>query len=217
VSDADFLRHVAAAFGRDRITTALTRGWLEPRHAGGKDRMVIFATEETKRFMKCPRVVALLDSDSCYPGHRTRCHEIAERLARSGVPAHVLALREVENYVPNLILAGLSPRRVNRRVLEALKTLTPQQRGYFDMKAGFGPVTRDPEVKPAQQELYSGLSPRIRRDLRGGFGNDLIHEMTRQLTRTGARLAEEDFAGVSDGAETVDELRSLLDMVESVI
>jgi hypothetical protein len=217
VSDTCFLRVVAETFDQARITTALDKGWLEPRHAGGKNRMEQFATSDRDRFRRFPRVVALLDSDSCYPEHRTECHIIAEKLTSLDVPTHVLTLREVENYVPNRILAGLSPRKVSRGVLAALRTLTPQQRGHFDMKEGFGPINQPPVVKPFQQELYRDLPNQTRRALRGGFGKDLIQQMSRQLSAPGARLTEADFGSLGEGTEVVDELRSLLELVESVI
>ena len=143
------------------------------------------------------------------PGQHTSSHRKAERLAQVGVVVHVLELREAENYVPNRVLRH--PGRFGDGLLKAelLLRLTPEQRGHFDMKNGFGPASRPVPVE--QAILFGRLDPATLTGLRGGFGKDLLRRMADGCPE----LTEQDFTSL--GAEVAAELRSLLATVTSVI
>jgi hypothetical protein len=123
----------------------------------------------------------------------------------------VLEFREAENYVPSRVLANIGRQRVASRKVGLLKKLTPQQRGHFDMKGGFGPVDEPPVVPTSQTELFAGVEMDVLKGLRGGFGKDLL----KRLEDMSGNLTEQDF--VSLGADTSAELRTLLTKLTRVI
>jgi hypothetical protein len=207
-SDGFFITTVAKVFGFDRVQTALSRHWLEIRHGGGSGGVAKVAMAEVSRFSLCIRVAALLDSDRFVPGDRTRSHDKADQLSAAGVLVQVLELREAENYVPNRVLAGCGKPREADKKLSALKRLTPDQRGHFDMKKGFAVGGT---VRAEQTGLYQGLDTRDLVALRGGFGTDLL----RRLDEMSTHLTEHDFDSI--GPRVVQELRALLGKIASVI
>lgn len=211
-SDGCFVRALATIFGFGRVTTAISLGWLEIDHGGGCDGLVRVAQSDAKRYRCLIRVVALLDSDRKTPDERTPNHDKRDRLSLAGIAAHVLRLREAENYVPNRVLAGTGRHgQAAAQKLKLLKQLTPDQRGYYDMKHGFGPTAKDPVIPTSQQELYTSLQLPTLRGLRCGFGNDLLQ----RLERASTSLTENDFAGIGD--TVVAELRGLMTTLDSVI
>lgn len=209
-SDEYFIKALCKAFGANRVATALDNGWMEIANGGGSTLSEV-AQRTAARFHKCIRVVALLDSDRMVPGQGTQSHAKANSLSQLGIVVHVLELREAENYVPNRVLACIGRPRQASKKLDLLKRLTSDQRGHFDMKKGFGPVT-DKAVVPAQQiDLYSDVAQEVIDGLRGGFGNSIL----KRMYELSDRLTEEDFAGIGSGI--VDELRDLLAKLSNAI
>jgi hypothetical protein len=208
VSDGSFVRAVARAFRADRIHHALRERWLEIDHGGG-ETLVGVAEEAAYGFRRLTRVAVVLDSDRMTPSRRTRAHDKADRLAKSGIVVHVLELREAENYVPNRVLAATGKGAIRR--LQLLRHLTPAQRGHFDMKEGFGPANGPPVVRPEQLALYADVDQRVLNGLRGGLGRDLLQ----QMETMSESLHERDFASL--GTDVPDELRRMLDSLTSVI
>lgn len=209
-SDGCFVSALAHIFGATQLRSALSQHWLTIEHGGGSSLDQV-AQNAISRFRCRIRVVALLDSDRLVPGEHTQAHIKAARLEEAGIAVHVLELREAENYVPNRILGRIHPRREAMRRLNYLKLLNAEQRGHFDMKQGFGPMTGPPIVPPSQRSLYSSISQQSLRGLRGGFGNELL----RKMEEASVHMTEDDFASVGD--QVVSELRSMLDKISGVI
>lgn len=209
-SDGCFVRALAEVFRAHRLRQALAHGWLEIAHGGGSS-LVKVAESVAGRYRRRVRAAALLDSDRLVPGQRTDSHRKAERLARAGVAVHVLELREAENYVPDRVL-GLDDRSGGcAGKVRLLARLTPEQRGHFDMKNGFGPPQHPPAFPVEQVILFGRLDSRTLVGLRGGFGRDLL----RRMAGACAELSEGDFATLGEGVAT--ELRSLLTTLTSVV
>lgn len=209
-SDGCFVRVLAEVFCAQRLRHALSQGWVEIAHGGGSS-LVKVAESVAGRYRRRVRAAALLDSDRLVPGQRTGSHRKAERLASVGVVVHVLELREAENYVPNRVLELPDRTGERARKVHLLRRLTPEQRGHFDMKNGFGPAHGPPAVPVEQVILFGQLDPSTLMGLRGGFGRDLL----RRFAEAGAQLTEADFASLGAGVAT--ELRSLLATLTSVI
>jgi hypothetical protein len=209
-SDGSYIRSIARVFGATRLELALSEGWLEVQHGGGS-RLVKVAETAVQRYRCLTRVVALLDSDRMVPAQRTAAHDKADRLRRAGVLVHVLELREAENYVPNRVLHRIGRPREASRKLDLLSRLAPNQRGYLDMKSGFGPGDRPPTVPAEQRALYADLDRRVLLGLRGGFGRDLLQ----RLEAMSDGLSERDFHPL--GPDIVPELRRMLATIVGVI
>lgn len=208
-ADGGFVTAVCGAFREQRILRALENHWLEIMSGGGST-IVMVAESCAKKFRHNVRVVTLLDSDRLYPDHSTDSHVKAEKLSRHCVKAHVLELREAENYLPNCLLAAMGTPATTARRLEALKRLSPEQRGYFDMKYGFGKEEKPQKAVPLQRrELYADVPEDVRRAVHDGFGHDVI---TKAVTYA-ARLSEQDFEKLGVAAE----LRKLLATINTVI
>lgn len=204
-SDGCFVRALAEVFRAQRLRHALSEGWLEIVHGGGS-RLVTVAESAAARYRRRVRAAALLDSDRLLPGQRTGSHRKAEQLVRAGVAVHVLELREAENYVPTRVLGLPSRSGDHSRKARLLGRLSPEQRGHYDMKRGFGSA-----VPVEQAILFGRLDSGTVIGLRGGFGKDLL----RRLADVCADLTERDFASL--GPEVATELRTLLATFTSVI
>ncbi|MER5643871.1 hypothetical protein [Streptosporangium sp. NPDC002524] len=214
VSDKYFLLGIARVFGGDDIAEAVEEHRLELLHGGGKDRAYAQAPITRERFRRTSRVALFLDSDRLVPGETTKCHKLAEQLEPLGVAVHVLELREAENYVPNEVLRGALRPREASLLLDHLKKLTPEQRGYFDMKHGF-PRPREgaPRTPPGHQDLYDEVPDQVIDKLRAGFGTKLS-ELLESEAASG-KLVARHFEDLGKGV--VEELCSILTMLRKII
>jgi len=210
-SDPVFVEAVCRAFDDKRILDALEHGWMEYAHGGGSTIESV-ARSEARRFRAHVRVAALLDSDSQHRTHRTENHVKGARLAELGVAVHVLTLREVENYIPNKVLAATGNRgkwSESSKRMTSLKALPLERRGYFDMKRGY--VESDPsKPQQAQQAWAADLDTKILKDLCGGFGGNVLLEL-----RKFPNLSIRDFE--STGEDVRVEIRQFLTTINSVI
>lgn len=212
VSDRAFLDALVHVFGDVRVALALDHGWLEIRHAGGGGRVIAVAEDEAQKFMVIARVGSMIDSDSLYPGHRTRAYATAEHLGRLGLDCHVLAYREIENYIPNRAFATIRPPVETHRRLRALRSLDHLQRGHLDMKKGLGRRNgRFARMPQEHQNLYSSIPDSVLAELEDGFGDNVIC----CLERAAAGMTVQDYASLGVGVH--GELVNLLFMLRSLI
>ncbi|AXG79981.1 hypothetical protein [Streptomyces paludis] len=201
-------------------------------NGGGKDGAAWHAVDQAAKFSRTKRVVLVIDSDSFYPADRTGNHEKADAATCGGVSSHVLSFREMENYIPNRVLARQSKRTTGMssmaKRLESLKALLPEQRAHFDMKHGFkGKPHRSPDQKrrhtrqagttffvPSRHgDLYDGVAEQDLIVLQEGFGTDLPSLFLQEVMRGG--ISERDLDGL--GLDAKQELRSMFEMIRSVI
>ena len=209
-NDGNFVKALAHVFEDSRTLEAVDKGWIEIRHAGG-DRLEVVARAERATFRRIIRIAALLDSDRWTPGSKTSNHDKADRLQDLGITVHVLRLREAENYVPNRILSGIGKPTDASAKLESLKRLNADQRGYYDMKHGFGPKSEPPKVRAEQAGLFAGVNVSDLIRLREGFGRKVLLAFYENRKR----LKPADFSGI--GAEVEQELRGFLAKVNRII
>lgn len=209
-SDGAFIRAICTIFRARRLQEALSKNWIEITHGGGSGVSRV-AEHVAQRYRHRVRVVALMDSDRMFPGQQTQKHLEASRLASNGIVAHVLELREAENYVPNRVLRGVGKASDASHKLAWLARLTAEQRGYFDMKHGFGRPDRPPRIHSDQRTLFSGVERDVLLGLRGGFGGNLLELME----ASSGSLTEQDF--VAMGEPTKSDLVSLITVLTDII
>jgi len=207
-SDGAFVRSVLTALAAARLQRALSSGWLQIEHGGG-ERTAKVAASTRSRFRKTARVLVLLDSDRLLPDQRTAVHVKADDLVKQGIVVHVLERREAENYTPYRVLAAIGRRPAATQKVAMLRRMSPAQRGFFDMKNGFGPTSGPPVVSPEQSALYQGVPHYVLSGLRGGFGKDILRRMENHT------LSEHDFASLGEGV--LVELKRLLTALNALV
>ncbi|WP_157036210.1 hypothetical protein [Streptomonospora alba] len=209
-SDRSFLVAVAHVLDGNDVLRALSTNHLELQHGGGSGRVKDHCAEDLNRFRRTKRVAVLLDSDRLQPGQSTKSHRTADELRQLGAWVHVLELREAENYVPNKVLAAVTPHKQVGRRIDALKLLSAQQRGYFDMKKGFA---GKPQPSTNHGDLYSDLEDTTVDVLGSGFGDNLTKLLEREAAP--GKITASDFESIGKGV--VEELRGLLAMLRRII
>ena len=212
VSDRIFLDAIVSVYGKGGVATALKKGWLEVRHAGGGGRMLAVARDEASKFLLTPRVGALLDSDSLYPGHQTSAHVKQSRIIELGLSCIVLTYREIENYIPNRALATLRPYSKFGNCLGALKALTDKQRSYLDMKKGLcRRSVKYAKMPQEHQDLYGDVPNNVLIHLEEGFGDGVIECLSAAVKG----LTPSDFEAL--GPEGGKDIARLLELLRSLI
>lgn len=226
---------VARLLGCEDIVASKEAGHLDVYNGGGKDGASRYAVDQVAKFSRIKRVVLVIDSDSFCPGERTNNHKQADFLVQKGGSSHVLSFREMENYIPNRVLARQPNNSVAQAAmakrLESLKKLSAEQRAHFDMKYGFkgkvkkrlessrgkprrsGKVAKTYHVPPNHRGLYDGVGERDLIILQEGFGTDLPGLFLQEVQRGG--ISEKDVDGLALGATS--ELRLMLEKIRSVI
>jgi hypothetical protein len=184
------------------------RDWLVIDNGGGLAGACRRAREEREKFRLIPRVAALFDSDRMVPASSEKAHALAERLRGHDILVHVLEFREAENYIPNRVLHTLKPYHLIHPRIDALKRLSHEQRGHFDMKRGFD---RTSGVPDSQKVLFAGVPSQVIAMLGQGFGSNVIEELGERADA----LGEADFAGL--GPDVCRELRSILEMLRKIV
>ncbi|MEU4048797.1 hypothetical protein AB0F09_06225 [Streptomyces olivaceus] len=233
--DWQMIEALAHLLGCDDIVLAKDENRLEIYNGGGKDGATRHAVEQLEKFTRTKRVILVIDSDRFHPGEQTDNHEKANAVERAGGYIHVLAFREMENYIPNRVLARQAKRSSAQagmaKRLESLKKLTMDQRAHFDMKYGFraksirkaadpkkkprhpGSVGRTFQVSPQHRGLYDDVHERDLIVLSEGFGTDLPGLFFQEVRAGG--ISEGDLDGLGLGA--TQELRSMFGKIRKVI
>ena len=175
-TDGKYLRLVLGLLRpslRSRLDPA--KGYIDVRQAGGitevaKEVGRVMDGRRSRLLADLPtRVIAVIDSDSPRPGSPTlQAKQAADDVLAQGVPVHVLAMRSIENYVPDeallIYVAARADRAPAAAVVAKLKTV---ERDHYPMKSGLSAKERDApdSVFGATLELSLGL---------GDFVTDLV-------------------------------------------
>ncbi|MCX4747043.1 hypothetical protein OG455_16160 [Kitasatospora sp. NBC_01287] len=232
IYDWQMIEALARLLGCEDVIDAKAGSRLDVYNGGGKDGAILHAVDQAANFSRTKRVVLVIDSDSFHPADRTGNHEKADAAAREGVSSHVLSFREMENYIPNRVLARQPKRAVGMssmaKRLDSLKSFTPEQRAYFDMKHGFkgkpqkgadqkrrhsGQPATTYFVPPRHGDLYDSVAEQDLITLQEGFGTDLPGLFLQEVMRGG--IVERDLDALGSGA--TQELRSMFEKIRGVI
>ncbi|MEW2546002.1 hypothetical protein AB0910_09560 [Streptomyces sp. NPDC047002] len=230
--DWQMIEALARLLGCEDVVDAKDDSRLGVYNGGGKDGAIRHAVDQAGQFSRTKRVVLVIDSDSFHPADRNGNHEKAEAAAREGVSSHVLGLREMENYIPNRVLARQPKSTVGMssmaKRLESLKKFSPDQRAHFDMKHGFKgkPQNRSDRkgrhsgraettyVIPSRHgDLYDEVAVQDLITLQEGFGTDLPGLFLKEVMRGG--ISERDLDGLGPGVK--QELQSMFEKIRGVI
>ncbi|MCL9794283.1 hypothetical protein [Frankia sp. AgKG'84/4] len=211
-SDGLLLRAVFRAFGRVDLIDALERGWLLFRHAGGGGAMFRkTAMEAAREYVEVVRLCGVLDSDRRVPSARTSQHDHAGEISAHGIAIHVLEFREAENYIPPAALSRVMDGGHHSVVAAAVARLTSDQRGVFDMKAGFFDSRKKRIIiRDEQLPLFGTLSAADLQELGRGFGPKVMNCLSGPPP-----LGIADFADL--GPDVQPELERLLAMIDEVL
>jgi hypothetical protein len=213
--DGAFLLAVAHIFGDSKVIRANRKRWLEFVQSGGSGEVPKVVRNEISAFLRVQRVGFLFDGDHLTPDEQSKHESSAAALRSEGALGHVLSLREIENYVPNRILAAVPASGKERKELYSrirhIKKLTMQQRAHFDMKHGFS--RQKPQQAAAQAVLYASLDAQTRASLNDGFGEGLPKLLMREAEAD--NVTEADFETLGPGI--CDELRGLLALLRQII
>jgi hypothetical protein len=102
-NDGGFLKAVLRAYD-PAMRVAIKEGWLHFVHSGGGGEQANLADEAASRFNHVCRVLIVKDNDSRFPYPR-RSPELVEREVPEKPIVHVWSRLEVENYLPDAVLA----------------------------------------------------------------------------------------------------------------
>lgn len=232
IYDWQMIEALARLLGCEDVIDAKEGSRLGVYNGGGKDGATRHAVDQAATFSRTKRVVLVIDSDSFHPAERTGNHEKADAAAREGVSSHVLSFREMENYIPNRVLARQPKKTAGMshmaKRLESLKVLSPEQRAHFDMKHGFkgkphkgaGQKVRNSGmtgttyfVPPRHGDLYGDVAEPDLIVLQEGFGTDLPGLFLQEVMRGG--VSERDLDGL--GPDAKQELQSMFEKIRGVI
>lgn len=110
------------------------------------------------------RAVALVDRDGAEPQQNSQ--RVFDLCATKNIKCHMLKKYAIENYIPDRIFFFWAVSMEDRKKVEALCRLTPQQRDTFHMKKGFSSPTTD-------KTMFSSVSLTDQDLLKTGFKNSI--------------------------------------------
>lgn len=156
-----------------RINDAISNRWLNIIGPGGKNEIIKAINNELRRYRgeKSPndiflRAIVIIDSDKKHPNDEIGSEQkkIVEYCLEKSIDCHILAKREIENYVPNESFENLLSFPVS---VEYIK-LTNEQSSFYDLEKGFGNKnlnTLDVQI----QTLFKSIGEKEEGILRKGF------------------------------------------------
>ncbi|GAB3653725.1 hypothetical protein GCM10027589_12040 [Actinocorallia lasiicapitis] len=202
--DLCFLRVVLKVTGAQDVEEALASGRLSVAHGGGSalDRVV---TRHRDEFRFVVRLAVLFDSDRKMPEDPPKEHAKIENIRSLGARVHVLARREIENYLPDAVLATTS----KPHTLSALQQLVPRQRSHIDIKFGYRPDKDEKE----QAGLFDDLPKATMEALTGhGFGRKVVVDHLDPMADT---LTRADFEALGPGV--IEEFEVIVAMLREIV
>ncbi|MGD9994056.1 MAG: hypothetical protein AB7S69_12230 [Salinivirgaceae bacterium] len=177
--DAYFVNSLLRCFkGKSKkILLHKNENWLAYDNGGGCANIQNFIKGKMTAFENLPkpkykylRTFVLLDSDKKYPNNIIEEREnLIKFLNENNINYHILEKREMENYIPDEVLATIEN---NDEYIQAISRLSPLQKDYFDIEKGFEKDFK--KLEDGVKELYDDLSEndiRIFRNNRMMIGN----------------------------------------------
>ena len=171
-SDGAFVKRVVTEL--DKPLDKYRKKWGEPVQfdsVGGKGQMADEVERRTRERPYRPRLVVIVDSDRRGPADEvsSEARALCRKCANLGVPCWVLAKREAENYLPEILLAEWQDAGKDRaRRVDAWRTLNDDQKNFFDMKNGLSTA-----ASQIEEALFDSLSANDRAILSHGFGQNV--------------------------------------------
>jgi len=190
--DGAFLFWMAKALGFDRLIKAYREGFFVFRHAGGKDSIPrsarvycrgVWARDDGSHWRDLKLwLAAMLDNDARFPGDSPNAEIVSETQKHVGF-VHLLRRRSIESYLPAAKLRKLDQAPDFLAKVDALESLTEDQRTHYHMKRGFrgekgvilsfAEFLGSPLVPAEVKALYSSIQANSWGPLSDGFGKRL--------------------------------------------
>lgn len=159
-----------STFGRGKTPNLMSKyyknGWLIYANGGGnnipnvinsaKHRFEINKIDFPKPSCEYIRTFILIDSDKKYPLSDEVPMDKIQLLnfIKANSPYHVLAKREIENYLPDIVFTEIID---NQPFKEAFLRLNPVQKDFFDIEKGF-PDKPFKDLEQPIRDLYEDVS-----------------------------------------------------------
>lgn len=172
-SDSYFLDAILHAKGKTNISSQKNISW-EVRGPGDCGEIPKSIESEINKSQGVVRIIVIHDSDRIYPGQELAPAQlkIIQKAKTYNIYCHTLLKREIENYIPDVIIENLDVTR--KEMVSYLKTLNPHQRDHYDYKFGF---KKKGGFKKKDDESFNGLFESMSDDayehLKNGFGKDI--------------------------------------------
>lgn len=207
-SDGGFLQAIIKTLGGRAVRRAAGNGLWEVQHAGGINDVPNCIDTLLAKYSRPLRIFTFVDSEGRVPGEvRASAERVREHCTARKIPFWILSKREIENYLPDKILANISNRQ---SVWEAVSKLSPSQRDHYPMKEGFKSHGNGARVPEDQRALFDGLPDDVLKGLVGGFGDDVAAHFA-----TSGDLTAAEFERRCSSNPT--ELKQLIDQIERLI
>jgi hypothetical protein len=199
-ADRAFLLCLCTEEQRRFLEERVAKEWAEMEHCGGIGHLGKRAEELRKHARSHMRTSAVFDSDALSPGKPNATSSSVQRKCGAALHHHQLLRRAIENYVPRVALERWcklkqgAQRRERQEIMEALFSLSAEQRAHYNMKEGF---ERDAPRAGEAGTLYEGIPSKKRYTLKDGLGTDVAtlyaegyvahHELEDDITVKGAK------------------------------
>ena len=167
-NDAYFIRALLNNFKKKgkKIEQHLNNGWLKFGMGAGSTIPNLIRSEKRrfdenkdsfpKNSHSYLRYFALIDSDKLHPDQplKDEKQNLVQFLEENEIPFHILAKREMENYLPDAVFEEISH---NEDYIRCYLSLSDVQKDFFDIGSGF-PNKRFEQLLPEIKDLYGGIS-----------------------------------------------------------
>jgi hypothetical protein len=161
----------------EEVIKHFNNGWIQFENAGGCTNIPNFIDAKLQSFNNLAakyskskndylRCFVIMDSDKCYLGMSLKPdkQKVETYLDEVGVKKHILEKREMENYIPDSILAGF-----NDVYLNLYLKLTRVQKDYFDLEKGFNKNRSDKNFDANIRALYRSITDTDWKTLKNGI------------------------------------------------
>ena len=169
--DRPFINAILRTFKTEAILEAKNEGWLQYQGAGGKGMIIntinaTLAENPHTNPTKFLRTLVIIDSDkkSLEESLGNTQQAIADFCTEHNIPYHILYKREMENYLPDVLMQQL-PTELQEAV-QAFCNLSEEQRDFYDLEKGFKDKNKSKANIPS---IFENLTETQHNLLRKGF------------------------------------------------
>ncbi len=169
-NDWGFLDKIVPGTWKERWKRAARAHWLEPEMAGGITEIPnIIRQQVAEEHARRLRTWVMFDSDARIEGHLSPWARKALGACEEwSVSHHLLERRAIENYIPGATFLEWARRQPNREArndkharVTAYLEMNPEQRHYYNVKAGFKQDAESREKLDKDKERAEEMKKRI--------------------------------------------------------
>lgn len=172
-SDALFINTVLKSQKKISLLQSKDVSW-EIKGAGGCGEIPKHILSEVTKMKNLKRILVIHDSDRLYPDNEINevQRKIIETAEQNNVTCCTLDKREIENYIPDEIIAKLDVAR--KKIIESFSNLSSTQKDFFDYKFGFKKKGGHKAKSDASfNGLYENIPDEVYNAIKNGFGKEI--------------------------------------------